>query len=409
MSDLGLEILLAGCEHVYSDVELKHKLTKSARDSRPLRVKLGMDPTAPDIHFGHSVVLRKLRQFQDLGHKAVLIIGDFTARIGDPTGRSETRRMLSEADIRTNAETYLAQAGRVLDTAPAKFEVRWNGEWLNAMNFADVLKLTGRMTVGQLLKRDDFRKRFEAETPIGLHEFLYPLVQGWDSVCIQADVELGGTDQMYNNLVGRDLQVAVGQEPQVVMLLPLLRGLDGERKMSKSYGNHVALTDSALDMFGKTMSIADTLLGEWYALLTSLQREEAEAAIAAHPMEAKKRLACLVGERFHGEAAMRAARAEWEAAFGAKELSAVDVVIPAAELADGKLPAWKLFWLAHEREISKSEARRMVEGGALEINGEKPSDPNALLAVRNGMEFRAGRHRKGERVKQPLIGRIVIG
>jgi tyrosyl-tRNA synthetase len=407
-ADLGLKILLGGCEHVYSDVELKHKLEKSARERRPLRVKLGMDPTAPDIHFGHSVVLGKLRQFQDLGHKAILIIGDFTARIGDPTGRSETRKMLSENEIRANAQTYIAQAGRILDTTPDKFEVRWNGEWLDKMSFADVLKLAGRMTIGQLLKRDDFRKRFESETPIGLHEFLYPLVQGWDSVSIQADVELGGTDQMYNNLVGRDLQVSVGQEPQVVMLMPLLRGLDGERKMSKSYGNHIALTDSALDMFGKTLSISDALLPEWFALLTSLLKDEAASAIAEHPMEAKKRLACLAGERYHGRETMAAARSQWEEAFGARAIETVDVAIPSSEIVDGKIPAWKLCWLAHDREISKSEARRMVEGGAFEFDGEKTLDPNFACALREDSVFRAGRHRKGERVKQPLVARAIL-
>ncbi|GMU80770.1 MAG: tyrosine--tRNA ligase [Planctomycetota bacterium] len=463
--DLGLAQLLAGCEHTYSDAELKHKLEKSARDRKPLRVKLGMDPTAPDIHFGHAVVLGKLRQFQDLGHKAVLIIGDFTARIGDPTGRSETRKMLSAEDIRANAETYISQAGKILDTSPEKFEVRWNGEWLDKMTFADVLKLTARMTIGQLLKRDDFRKRFESETPIGLHEFLYPLVQGWDSVNIEADVELGGTDQMYNNLVGRDLQQSVGQHPQVVLLMPLLRGLDGVRKMSKSYGNHIALTDSPLDMFGKTMSIPDDLLAEWYRLLTppaermsgsqgwhgqvetegwhgqvgenAPQAGQAPsnqgpreggkdnlpvppaalaqpalnpavaALIASSPMEAKKQLAVMAGARFHGQPAMLEARASWEKAFsGSKTVETVDVLVPASEIVDGKIQAWKLCWLAHDQEISKSEARRMVENGAFEFAGQKITDPNTQVAATAGAEFRAGRHRKGDRVKQPLVARI---
>lgn len=409
MNDLGLAQLLAGCEHAFSDAELKHKLENSAREGRPLRVKLGMDPTAPDIHFGHSVVLSKLRQFQNLGHKAVLIIGDFTARIGDPTGRSETRKMLSEAEIRANAETYLAQAGKILDTSPERFEVRWNGEWLDRMNFADVLKLTARMTIGQLLKRDDFRKRFESETPIGLHEFLYPLVQGWDSVNIEADVELGGTDQMYNNLVGRDLQQSAGRHPQVVLLMPLLRGLDGVRKMSKSYGNHIALTDSPLDMFGKAMSIPDDLLAEWYRLLTSLPRAEYEPLIASSPMEAKKRLAVAAGARYHGEPALLEARVAWEKAFsGSKTVESVEVVVPAGEIVDGRIQAWKLCWLAHDQEISKSEARRMVENGAFEFVGRKINDPNTQVAATAGAEFRAGRHRKGDRVKQPLHGRIVF-
>ena len=251
MNDLGIEQLLCGCEHVYTDVELTAKLELSAKTGRPLRIKLGMDPTAPDIHLGHSVVLRKLRQFQDLGHRAVLIIGDFTARIGDPTGRSKTRPVLTVDEIRTNADTYLQQAGRILDTSPEKIELRHNSEWLGQMNFADVLRLAGRMTVGQMLKREDFRNRYESETPIGIHELLYPLVQGWDSVNIQADVELGGTDQTYNNLVGRQLQSDMEQQPQIVMIMPMLRGLDGQRKMSKSYGNYIALTDSPRDFLAR--------------------------------------------------------------------------------------------------------------------------------------------------------------
>ena len=409
MSDLGLSTLLAGCEHVYSDKELQRKLEHAARDKRQLRAKLGMDPTAPDIHLGHSVVLGKLRQFQDLGHKAVLIIGDFTARIGDPTGRSKTRPVLTDEEIDRNATTYLDQAGLILDTAPDKLEVRRNSEWLAKMNFADVVRLTARMTVGQMLKREDFRNRFEAETPISLHELLYPLVQGWESVNIKSDVELGGTDQTYNNLVGRDLQADVGQESQVVIVMPMLRGTDGEKKMSKSLGNYIALTDAPSDVYGKTMSIPDTLLEEWFKLLTSVPESEAKTRIAEHPKKAKDYLARTIGARLHSQAAMDEAAKWWESRFGATKVSeTIDVHLPAEDIADGKVPAWKLCWHAHEREISKSDARRMVEGGAFEFDGQKVTDPNAPLPAEAGKEFRAGRYRKGEKIKQPLIARIVV-
>lgn len=411
MDDHGFEVLRRGCEHVYAEDELRRKLQRSARSGQPLRIKLGMDPTAPDIHLGHCVQLAKLRQFQDLGHRAVLIIGDFTALIGDPTGRSRTRPVLTPEEITRNAQTYLDQAGAVLETSPDKLEVRRNSEWLARMDFADVVRLAARMTVGQLLKREDFRERFESETPISVHELLYPLVQGWDSVNIRADVELGGSDQTYNNLVGRDLQAGAGQEPQVVMILPLLRGIDGQKKMSKSLGNYIGVRDSPRDFFGKTMSIPDHLLEEWFRLLTPLPAEEARALIAAHPMRAKDRLAREIGSRFHPPAEMDAAAGWWREHFDPRQrkVELLMVRVPAAELADdGRIAAWKLAWLAHGQEISKSEARRMVEGGAFEFEGQKLLDPNALLAVREGQQFRAGRHRKGEQVKQPLVAAISL-
>jgi len=249
-ADEQMAVLARGCERIETADELGRKLACSRAADRPLRVKLGLDPTAPDIHLGHTVVLRKMRQFQDFGHKAVLIIGDYTARIGDPSGRSKTRPVLGTRQIKANAKTYFEQAGCVLDTSRASLEIRYNSEWLRGMRFADVLKLAGQTTIGQMLKRDDFRQRFEAETPIGVHEFLYPLMQGWDSVCIESDVELGGTDQTFNNLLGRDLQRNAGQEPQVVMVMPILVGLDGQEKMSKSLGNYVGVTEPAHDVFG---------------------------------------------------------------------------------------------------------------------------------------------------------------
>lgn len=407
MNDLGLAELLHGCEHVYTETELRHKLESAARQKRQLRVKLGMDPTAPDVHLGHAVVLTKMRQFQDLGHRAVLIIGDFTTRIGDPTGRSKTRPVLSDDEIEHNARTYFDQVGRILDMSPEKLEIRRNSEWLAGMTFADVIRLAARMTVGQLLKREDFRNRYESETPISLHELLYPLVQGWDSVNIRSDVELGGTDQTYNNLVGRELQSQVGQEPQVVLVMPLLRGIDGEKKMSKSLGNYIGVLDAPTDIYGKTMAIPDALLPEWFRLLTDVPEPQWRAAIADHPMRAKSALARAIGARLHGGEAMERAAAWWHERFSQREsLERVELFIPAAELADGALPAWKLFWLAHECEISKAEARRMVQNGAFEYAGEKITDPNQPLSIAAGAEFRAGRHRKGERIKQPLIGVI---
>lgn len=401
--------LLRGCAQVYTEAELVQRLERAEKSGRPLRVKLGMDPTAPDIHLGHSVVLGKLRQFQDLGHKAVLIIGDFTARIGDPTGRSKTRPVLTNEEIDRNAETYFAQAGHILDTSPDKLEIRRNSEWLAQMDFADVIRLSAKMTVGQMLKREDFRARFESETPISLHELFYPLVQGWDSVNIQSDVELGGTDQTYNNLVGRDLQVSEDQPPQIVMVMPLLRGLDGQKKMSKSLGNYIAVTDSPTDFFGKTMSIPDELLEEWFALLTRVPEADYRARIAEHPMQAKDFLAREIGGPFHGAEEMAKAAEWWHSHFGKqRENEPVTVLVPTAELSEGQIPAWKLAWLAHEQELSKSEARRMVQGGAFEYAGQKHTDPNVMLAVRAGETFRAGRHRKGERVKQPLIAVIQL-
>lgn len=407
---MNIDLLVRGCTHVYTEQELAARLRAAQESGRPLRVKLGMDPTAPDIHLGHSVVLQKLRQFQDLGHKALLVIGDFTALIGDPTGRSKTRPVLTPEEVEANAATYLAQAGKILDMGPERLEIRRNSEWLSPMNFASVIVLASRMTVGQLLKRDDFRRRFESETPIGIHELLYPLVQGWDSVQIEADVELGGTDQTYNNLVGRELQSQVGQTPQVVMTLPLLRGLDGEKKMSKSTGNYIALHDPPTQVFGKTMSIPDSLLEEWFSLLTDLPEHEWRAAIQKHPRDAKALLARTIGTKLHGEDAMREAEAWWIAHFSqSRNDEPIDVLVPDEERVEGVVPAWKLCWLAHGRALSRSEARRMVEGGAFEFNGQKITDPNHALAVQAGHTFRAGRFRSGERIKQPLIARVVLG
>src|ERR1041384_3990394 len=321
-ADEQLKALEQGVETLDTRDELKNKLAQG----RPLRVKLGGDPTAPDLHLGHSVVLRKLRQFQDLGHKAVLIIGDYTALIGDPTGQNKTRPMLSEADIERNANTYFDQAGKILDTTPGKLEIRRNSEWLAGMSFADVIRLASKMTVARMLERDTFEKRHKSGEPISVHEFLYPLMQGYDSVMIQSDVELGGTDQTFNNLVGRDLQRDAGQDPQVVMILPILEGLDGLEKMSKSKGNYIGLNDSPKDMFGKTMRISDELMARWYVLLLG-------QAPQGHPMDAKKSLACRLVERYHGREAADQALADFEKQFSKRDYAEVaDTLAVPAEI-----------------------------------------------------------------------------
>ncbi len=407
-----VSLLSRGCERIETLDELKKKLERSRTTGKPLRIKLGLDPTAPDIHLGHTVVLRKMRQFQDLGHKAVLIIGDYTARIGDPSGRSKTRPVLDDAAVKANARTYFDQAGRVLDTSPDKLEIRYNSEWLGPMTFADVLRLAGQMTVGQMLKRDDFRKRFDSETPIGVHEFLYPLMQGHDSVAIQSDLELGGSDQTFNNLVGRDLQRNAGQEPQVVMIMPILVGLDGHEKMSKSLGNYVGVTDSAHDMFGKLMSVPDLIMGNYFTLLTAIPAAEIADLITpsrTHPMEAKKRLAVEITSQFHGPEAASRARSEWELqhqkrardAAGLSEVDAILAALPADTptvqvdgtlVKGGQAPTLDLI-VRIGFEASKSNARRLVEESGFRINGRVVSDPLGTVDIKSGDILQRGKRR----------------
>ncbi|MCX5653655.1 MAG: tyrosine--tRNA ligase, partial [Planctomycetota bacterium] len=315
-----LEVLRRGAVQTFTEEELLGKLARSVDQGRPLRIKLGMDPTAPDIHLGHTVVMGKMRQFQDLGHKAVLIIGDYTARIGDPTGANHMRPVLSEEQIRTNAKTYFEQAGKILDTDPAKLELRYNSEWLAKLSFADVLRLAAHMTVARMLERDTFEKRYKAGDPIGVHEFLYPLMQAHDSVVIQADVELGGTDQTFNCLAGRELMRDAGQESQIVLTMPLLVGLDGVEKMSKSKGNTVAVTDASGEMFGKLMSLPDALMENYWTLLTDVPLEEVRRTLReAHPREAKEQLARTVVARYHGAEAASHAADEFRRVFSEKE------------------------------------------------------------------------------------------
>jgi tyrosyl-tRNA synthetase len=366
-----LSPLTKGCAQILSEKELAAKLALG----RPLRVKLGVDPTSPDIHLGHTVGLSKLRQFQELGHEAVLIIGDFTAMIGDPSGRSATRPHLTHEQVMEHAKTYQEQAFRILD--PEKTEIRYNGEWFGKMTFQDVMRLDSRVTLQQMLQREDFKERIEKGQPVRAHEIQYPIMQGWDSVVIKADVELGGTDQLFNILVGRDLQHEEGMHQQVAMMLPILTGLDGVQKMSKSLGNAVGVTEPSGEMFGKLMSISDAQMEEYYRLLL---HEVIPAD--AHPMEAKKSLAERLTARFHSAAEAQRAREEFELRFSKKDLESADLpsYAPPADLSRDIIT---LGVDAFERVLgvkkSKSDLRRLVEGGSVSWKGEKVTDPKALI------------------------------
>lgn len=373
-----LSQITAGTAKVLSEKELLEKLQLG----RPLRIKLGVDPTAPDIHLGHTVALEKLRQFQLLGHQAVLLIGDFTATVGDPTGRSSTRPPLTRDEVLVNAATYTDQAFKILDRS--KTEIVYNGDWFRKMTYEEILKLNGRVTLQQMLQREDFRTRLDAGQEIRLHELQYPIMQGWDSVEIRADVEIGGTDQLFNILVGRDLQKEEGQPQQVVMVMPLLEGLDGVRKMSKSYGNYVGVSDAPQDMFGKLMSVSDELMDRYYLLLLGEARDP-----AGHPMDAKKSLAEKITSRYHGPEAGPAARADWDTRFSKKDLAAAD--LPQISIAD--LPAdltvlsltAHAFKAAYDLEKSNGELKKQfITTGSVQLNGEKLIDPAASVTLSAG-------------------------
>ena len=373
-----LTALTKGCAKVLSEKELLEKL----RLGRPLRVKLGVDPTAPDIHFGHTVALEKLRQFQELGHQAVLLIGDFTATIGDPSGRSAPRPPLTRDEVPVNAETYTDQAFKILDKS--KTEIVHNGDWFRKMTYEEILKLNAKVTLQQMLQREDFRNRVEAGQEVRLHELQYPVMQGWDSVEIRADVELGGTDQLFNILVGRDLQKEAGQPQQVVMVMPLLEGLDGVRKMSKSYGNYVGVSDAPQEMFGKLMSVSDELMDRYYTLLLGEARDP-----SGHPMEAKKSLAEKLTARYHGEVAATAARADWDTRFSKKDLAAAE--LPEIFLSDLAAETTVLALTAHAfksafgLEKSNGELRKQfISSGSVQLNGEKLTDPASTVSPKAG-------------------------
>ena len=389
--DRDLEFLARGAAEIISHEDLRAKLLKSKKTGKPMRVKLGLDPTAPHIHLGFAVVLRKLRAFQDLGHDVVMLIGDFTARVGDPSGRNETRPVLTQAEIEQNAATYREQFAAILD--PARTIVEFNSKWLGAMSFADVIGLSSKYTVARILERDDFTKRYNEGRPIHMHEMLYPLMQGYDSVALQSDVELGGTDQKFNNLVGRELQREYGQDPQVVFLMPILVGLDGKEKMSKSKGNYVGITEPPNAMFTKLMQLPDACMRDYYVLCTYVPMDEVDALFAgleagtAHPMDIKKRLAREIIAIYHSVDAAMPAQQEWERVVSQGELPS-DMREVTVEAAEVSVPALvKLLDLAP----SSREARRLVEQGAVDIDGVKCADVRANVTPRDGMVMRAGK------------------
>ncbi len=375
--DEALATLKEGAAQIISEAGLREKLALD----RPLRVKLGVDPTAPDIHLGHSVVLRKLRQFQDLGHQAVLIIGDFTGMIGDPSGRSATRPHLNHQQVLANAKSYREQAFKILD--PAKTETVCNGDWFRAMSFEEVIRLNSRVTLQQMLQREDFRDRLDHQHAIHAHEIQYPIMQGWDSVMVKSDVELGGTDQLFNILVGRDFQKAEGQPQQVVFILPILEGLDGQKKMSKSLGNFVGISEPATDMFGKLMSISDELMAKYYLLLLrrGLPKE-------MHPLEAKKRLAFEIVQTYHSQPVAEKMLADWNARFSERHLGEAD--LPKFSAREGD--AVELVQAAYQDGIgltkSRSEASRLIKQGSVQLDGKKVTDPKTKLSLRSGQILR---------------------
>ena len=391
--DLG--ILKRGMVDLISEKELRKKLVSARKEKRPLRVKLGMDPTAPDLHLGHTVVLQKLKQFQELGHVAIFLIGDFTGMIGDPTGRVETRPVLTKEALLQNAETYKKQVFKILD--PEVTEVRFNSEWFEAMNAADMIRLCAQYTVARMLEREDFRNRYQNNLPISVHEFLYPLVQGYDSVALKADVELGGHDQIFNLLVGRDIQRNYGQESQVVLTVPLLEGTDGVNKMSKSYGNYVGIDEPPDVVFGKLMSISDELMLKYYELLSDISLEELQTLKeeirtgATHPKQAKINFAHEIVKRFHGaEAAVQAER-NFEKVFRDRE---IPEDIEVARIKKGKDAIWIPQLLASIGMVtSTSEGKRMITQGAVNINGTKVSSEDLTVLDVDELVIKVGKRK----------------
>ncbi len=382
-----LQLLKRGAAEIISEADLLTRL----KEGKPLRVKLGLDPTAPHIHLGFAVVLRKLRQFQDLGHQVVLLIGDFTARVGDPSGRSETRKVLTPEQIAENAATYKEQFSKILD--PEKTEVRFNSEWLGQMSFADVITLASRTTVARTMERDDFEKRYREGLPIGLHELLYPLMQGYDSVALKADVEMGGTDQKFNNLVGRTLQKEYEQTPQVVFLMPILEGTDGVQKMSKSLGNYIGITEAPSEMYGKAMSIPDEIMRRYFELCTDVNMDEVDRRLREdHPRDTKRSLAREIVRIYHGDEAAQAADDEFIRVFSKKGLpdEMPIVEVPSSDLTDGTLFIVKLVVTANLAPSNK-EARRKVEQGAVSLDGQKVTAVENV-PVQTGQVLKVGRH-----------------
>jgi tyrosyl-tRNA synthetase len=379
-------LLSRGASQIVPGGGLKAKLEKSQQTGKPLVVKLGLDPTAPDIHLGFAVVLRKMRQFQDLGHRVTIIIGDYTTLIGDPSGRSATRPMLSEEEIKANASTYVDQLSVILDRD--RTDVRFNSEWLGKLSFADLVQLTSKMTVAQVLTREDFKKRWDASQPISLHELLYPLAQAYDSVAINADIEMGGLDQTFNILAGRDLQKELGQEDtQIGFFMPLLVGLDGTKKMSKSLGNYIGIAEEPLVQYSKVMSLGDAQMHEYFLLCTDVPVAEFEEVLKGNPMDAKHRLATEIVTIYHGAEKAQSAGDEWRRIHSARQFptDAPEITVP-------ENPIGLVALIRHAGFApSNGEARRLIEQGGVKINGEKRTDPAASITVTDGDELQVGK------------------
>ena len=382
-----------GVADLLPEDEFKKKLEKAVATNTPLIVKLGLDPTAPDIHLGHTVVLRKLKLFQDFGHKVIILIGDFTARIGDPTGKSVTRPPLTEEQVITNAKTYQEQIFKVLD--PEKIEVRFNSEWLSKLDFADVLKLASKYTVARMLERDDFHKRYTEGRPISIHEFMYPLMQGYDSIALKADVEFGGTDQTFNLLMGRHLQGEEGMPEQTIITMPILEGLDGVQKMSKSLGNYIGISEAPSEMYGKAMSIPDELMMRYFMLVTDMSIEEQEQLSkdlesgAAHPRDVKMKLAHTIVRLYHGEEAANFGQEEFVRVF---QKHAMPTDIPEYKVAITEEPVFVPQLLSDAGlTASNGEARRSIKAGAFKIDGEKCSEEHIVL--KDGMVLQVGKRK----------------
>ncbi len=398
-----LAIIRRGAVEIIPEEELRRKLERFVVTGQPLKVKLGLDPSAPDIHVGHTVVLQKLRQFQELGHTIQLVIGDFTGRIGDPTGKSETRKQLTEEQVKQNAMSYVEQFGKVMDAS--RMTVNYNSTWLAPMTFADVVGLSAKTTVARMLERDDFEKRYTSGQPISIHEFFYPLMQGYDSVALESDVELGGTDQKFNLLMGRNLQKEYGQEQQVILTMPLLEGLDGVQKMSKSLGNYIGVNEAPNEIYGKAMSVPDELMLRYYELATDISLEELEALRAGladgsvHPRDAKMNLAKTFVRMYHGEQAAEEAETYFKTVF---QQRALPTDIPEVELDKTAYENGQanIVNLAFDLKLaeSKGEARRMVQQGAVKVNEEKVDDINHAVALQDGMVVQVGK-RKFAKVK----------
>ena len=384
-----LEVIKRNSSDIISIDEFLKKLTRSFETGKPLRVKAGFDPTAPDLHLGHTVLIQKLKEFQDLGHHVLLLIGDFTGMIGDPTGRNETRKPLTREEVLKNADTYKEQVFKILDKT--KTEVVFNSVWMDKVSSVELIGIAAKFTVARMLERDDFTKRYREGRPIAIHEFLYPLVQGYDSVVLKSDVELGGTDQLFNLLVGRTLQKESGQEPQVILTMPILEGTDGDRKMSKSFGNYIGITEPAKEIFGKVMSISDELMLRYYSLLSgaSLERIEDIKKGAVHPKEAKEALAFELTLRFHGETEAEKAKEGFKNLFVKKETP--DDVEEAVVKAEGEKMWLPKVMVEAGAVKSTSEAQRLIEQGGVKINGDKVTDKKTEVSTKEPLLIQAGK------------------